>query len=330
MNLDYSPLSAPVSFADKWTSLKNTITQKSASSKIGYALTVMIICGMTLSVIQSSLQNPSVNRFAFVTVCVAIILIVIIGAIFIILNSQTSKVQLSKFITANQLTSVVFDQQNEPGLLFNIGYACNYTGFAIPQANELQIANYEYTVGGGSSKKTYQYGVIRCKLDKKLPNVFFDATSNNTLGFSNFSELRNNQQLSMEGDFDKYFKVYVPSDYQTDTLYWLTPELMQLLKEHMSNFDIEIVDNYLYAYHSAKFKFNAQEIPSLIQIGQWLLAQFNQNTKNYKDSRTATADLIAQSGQRLKRSTTLITLIIVTICILFYTIMLATGNIPDS
>lgn len=42
--------------------------------------------------------------------------------------------------------------------------------------------------------------------------------------------------LSLEGDFDRYFTLYCPGDYERDALYVFTPDLLALLIDESRHF----------------------------------------------------------------------------------------------
>lgn len=51
--------------------------------------------------------------------------------------------------------------------------------------------------------------------------------------------------LSLEGDFDRHFRLYVPSGYERDALCVFTPGLMALCIDETGDLDIEIRDDQL-------------------------------------------------------------------------------------
>lgn len=70
------------------------------------------------------------------------------------------------------------------------------------------------------------FGYIRFKLPRRLPNMVLDANFNNSAFKTTMpSTVRSDQKLSLEGDFDKYYTLYVPKQYETDALYVFTPIL---------------------------------------------------------------------------------------------------------
>ena len=109
--------------------------------------------------------------------------------------------------------------------------------------------------------------------------------------------------LSLEGDFDKYFTLYAPREYERDALYVFTPDLMVLLIDRLASYDLEIVDNRLYTYSHKPFNMldpeTHERLASIVQVvGQKATNQ----TMRYADDRsTPYSDIIASGGVRLRR-----------------------------
>lgn len=125
------------------------------------------------------------------------------------------------------------------------------------------MGNYRYTVGSGRNRTTRTWGFLALQLDRALPHMVLDATSNNgPFGATNLpAGFRRDQILSLEGDFDRYFTLYCPVEYERDALYVFTPDLMALLIDNAHEFDVEIVDEWMFVYSSTPF---AMHDPALI------------------------------------------------------------------
>ena len=224
-----------------------------------------------------------------------------------IIQSTTASLRLKAFAEANGFGFSEDTRQGEnPGLIFQYGDSHRIVqGLALNDQAGTLIANYRYMTGSGRSRQAHYHAFVRVTLSRKLPQVLLDAVSNNFMGkISNFADVDNNQRIDLEGDFNNYFQAYAPVNYGPDTLYWLTPELMQLLIQSLANYDIEVVDNYVYLYHAGEFEFDEATTRNLIGIGQWLYAEFEQNTRRYSDERIGSfaANTVAAPGKRLKRS----------------------------
>lgn len=213
---------------------------------------------------------------------------------------------LMEFAVANNLKLQLEQKSfNHQGVMFQAGHdRIIKHAFTIPtSASPIEIGNYQYVIGNGKNSKTAITGYIHAKLPRKLPHILLDATANNHLWVSNLPQAFNtNQILSLEGDFDKYFTLYSPKEYERDALYIFTPDVMLALVQHASNYDIEIVDDNLYLYSSKPFDLlRADAWKHLISLISTISPEFESQTDYYADERVYSrqANIIAPEGQRL-------------------------------
>ena len=171
-------------------------------------------------------------------------------------TNQVSIACLYTFAKVNGLTLEL--EQNdtiETGMIFNIGKIGNYS--ISLKGDGFRIGNYDYSDGTHEGKHG-SWAFIAVELSSTLPHIVLDGRANNMNFFgSNLSNLpkyyMNDQVLSLEGDFDKYFTLYAPEDYKSDALYIFTPDLMAQLIDVSAPFDAEIVGNKLYFYQEGAF-----------------------------------------------------------------------------
>ena len=97
--------------------------------------------------------------------------------------------------------------------------------------------------GGVPRSRTWRYIVVR--LPAPLPHLVLDATANDGVGSDLPVGVDRGQRLSLEGGFDRSFRVYSPAPYGKDALYLLTPDVMAALIDHAAGFNLEIVDDTL-------------------------------------------------------------------------------------
>ena len=117
-------------------------------------------------------------------------------------------------------------------------------------ASGLVVGNARFTTGSGRGRKVREWGYATVRLGTRLPHIVLDARGNNSLvGHTNLPlDLDPNQRLSLEGDFDRHFKLYCPREYERDALYLFTPDVMARFVDHAAEFDVEIVDDRLFLY----------------------------------------------------------------------------------
>jgi hypothetical protein len=171
-----------------------------------------------------------------------------------------------------------------------------------------QLATFNYNV---DSKTQQRFGMLRITLPGPVPNVVLDAVNNNRWKRDSNLPLafKRGQSLQLEGDFNKYFNVYVPEGYGVDALYFLTPDVMQVLITSGKTYDFEFIDKYLYLYDNVLPGLSTaawiQYIQTSIQTCDYFAAQFRPEVRRYQDDRQASqvvsqATAVAPSGQRLK------------------------------
>jgi hypothetical protein len=221
-------------------------------------------------------------------------------------RSALRGLRYSKFAEANGITFLTGEAKTHPGLTFSLGHSRRFNpGFAIDNKAHTNFGNYTWVTGSGRNSTTHHQGFVSINLSRKLPHVVLDAQKNNR--FANLSNLpvglKSRQQISLEGDFDKHFTVYCPSDYGRDTLYWLTPELMALLIDKFADYDVEVVDNYVYLYPNGAFDLDQTTIENIVNLAEWLYQELQDNTHRYSDERVAsfTANTVDKDGRRLKQ-----------------------------
>lgn len=157
------------------------------------------------------------------------------------------------------------------------------------------LGNYNQPGSKVSNTQEETWGVIRIELPRNLPNVLLDSKANDILGrFSNLpTGYAGYQKYELEGGFNDYFTVYAPRGYERDMLYFLTPELMAAFIDYGANFDIEIIDDYLYLYSSMPFGFTPETLQPLFDIIETLGFETTDNTGRYADDHAISASVTA-------------------------------------
>jgi hypothetical protein len=252
-----------------------------------------------------------------------IFLAILIGlAILIIVRhfgsggSWAKWMRLSQFAEANGLQFRSRSANpNYSGMIFHLGdgrAALNHLNSS--SGRYFDLGSFQYSTGSGKSRSTHNWGFLALNLDRKLPNMVLDSKENNTLFGSDLPiTFKRDQILSLEGDFDKHFTLYCPKEYEQDALYVFTPDLMALLIDDAGSFDVEIVDDWMFIYSPHAFApLDAQNYARLFNIVQSVGTKTVSQTANYHDDRigSATANIVAPQGQRLRHGTSIGALII--------------------
>jgi len=181
------------------------------------------------------------------TILVPGIFIFILMAEIILLSVQVNKVKQrawQQFAAVNKWPISDGDAYVVPPGLQNIGNSRRTSQVIAAQFSNItcDLLTYEYTVGSGKSSHTYYFTIARIRLAKQFPHIILD--SKKRLGVRNIPAGYEN--LALEGDFDKFFKLYEAKGEEVDVLSIITPDVMQTLLDNDQQQDIEIWGNCLY------------------------------------------------------------------------------------
>lgn len=207
-----------------------------------------------------------------------------------------------------------------PGAIFQIGDTRQAVDHLRSGANATQpgrffdFGNYRYTTGSGKNRTTRTWGFLAFHLDRKLPNMVLDSRANNGFFGSNLpATFTRDQILPLEGDFDRYFTLYAPKEYERDALYVFTPDLMALLIDEAAPFDVEIIDDWMFVYSNIAFRTgDANLYARLFRIMDTVGTKTLTQTDRYVDERVGTfaANIVAPAGARLKRRVSIASVIV--------------------
>ena len=228
--------------------------------------------------------------------------------------------RLDNFAEANALTLTPVDNFPAfPGTVFRSGHYGRASNLVHSVAERehtfgthryssvdrvLSIGNFEYSVTSQYDTESRGWGFMALQLERRLPNMVLDAKANNPLRRTNLPRsFDRNQRLSLEGDFDRYFTLYCPKKYERDALYLFTPDLMALLIDKASPFDVEIIDNWMFVYSDKPFRStNPAVYKRLLHIADTVGRKALWQSKRYSDERVDgfSANVIDRTGQMLK------------------------------
>jgi len=168
----------------------------------------------------------------------------------IVAQSKVRKEFMLQFAKTNGLQYVgCGDSAATKGNLFKKG---NSTGRSVSHLVEgekggrrIKFFLYTYSVGSGKHKQIYNYTVCEIFFNGQAPDIVIESKSD-----WDFISYAGNQQKEMpvEGFFKEYFGVYVPEDFEIETLEIFTPDVMAYLVEHAKKYNFEFVEDRLYIF----------------------------------------------------------------------------------
>jgi hypothetical protein len=239
-------------------------------------------------------------------------------------GTWTSWYRLSAFAAANGMNFTPRQgPPNYPGEIFGIGRdAAALAHLTSTSGRYLDLGNYCYTTGSGRSSTTHYWGFMALALDRAMPNIVLDSKANNTLFGTNLpATLDKSQVLHLEGDFDKYFTLYCPKEYEQDALYIFTPDLMALLIDEAAPFDVELVDRWMFVYSAKPFAMkDPATLERLFTIADTVGAKTLTQTEHYADDRVGdpAINAVASQGLRLKHGVSILGVVIVAGFVVFW------------
>lgn len=275
----------------------------------GIAVVVLVVFGSIattmISAVVSAIGTGGGGGMALLFALAPILVIGIIVAVGITLSVRAARTgsdrmyRLDGFARANAMQYVPrFDNPGLPGMIFSLGNSRHSTDLVRgDRPRFVEFANYRYTTGSGKNQQTHHWGYVAVKLDTPLPHIVLDATSNNGLFGSNLPlAFDKDQRLSLEGDFDRYFSLYCPADYERDALYLFTPDIMARFIDNAAALDVEIVDDWLFLYAKRDFStLDPQTWAWLFSVVGALLDKFAQWAR-WRDERLAADRMIPDAA----------------------------------
>lgn len=130
----------------------------------------------------------------------------------------------------------------------------------------LRLADYSYTKQSGKNRQTYVCTFGELTTNGALPKVLCIPASwwDNVLIES--WKPSGARQLSLEGDFNSKFTVYVPQDQEMEALQILEPDVMAKLMDGFANYGFECTDSHMYLFTTGTMKENRESILALSSL----------------------------------------------------------------
>ena len=283
---------------------------------IGCAGVVMIALfgGFAFAPLVIGIQNGSVGAIVFGAVMTALTGGLVWLTVWGIRKAVTAAnrrwprwLKLDAFARAN---GMIFSPRDAnpayPGAIFGVGgsrTAAEHLRSATDRF--LDYGNYQFTTSNGKNTTTHTWGFLALQLDRTLPHMMLDATGNNTMfGMGLGGAFDRSQVLQLEGDFNSHFTLYCPRQYERDAYYVFTPDLMALLIDNASPFDVEIIDRWMFVYSTVPFDLEQPGLHQrMLQIIDTVGAKTLTQTDRYVDERIGefAPNIVAPAGQRLRR-----------------------------
>lgn len=136
-----------------------------------------------------------------------------------------------------------------------------------------RLFDFQYTIGNGKNAQTFKTTVFLFQMDRvDLPDLLLRSSA----GLANDPKPGLSERLNLEGDFNKFFKVFAEPGKEVESFVILTPDVMQFLVTNGHGYDIETFSLGLAVYSRGDYR-RQDKLPGLIDFGIKLHAQIMQN-----------------------------------------------------
>ena len=160
---------------------------------------------------------------------------------------------------------------NRAGFPFNIGHDNSLEDFISGQYQgfPVNLFIYSYETGSEKEKVEHIYTVFEITYNLTLPHLFLKKKHEN-FGESIFGFFKNEKQISLEGDFDKYFTLLAPQGFQLEALQIFTPDFMLKMRDQWKGYNLEFVGNRIYIYRDCRID-RKKELHNMYDLVQHLI-----------------------------------------------------------
>lgn len=186
----------------------------------------------------------------------------------------------TKFAEANNLEACDADNLRNclPASVIRSGaHSEKIAGYRLDIAQGSAIViDYSYVIGSGKNSTAYVYAIATMQFDKEYPHIFLDSRSNGTAG-----RYQSSQRVQLEGNFNKYFDLFMPEGSGAGSLTVLSPDVMQTLVDQVQPFDVEIDKNSL-SLITVGYGYTQENLSSLLNAGNVLSKEFSEINRSWQ------------------------------------------------
>lgn len=240
-------------------------------------------------------------------------------------TSRETWMPLVRFADSNNLAFIRSAAgPSYPGVVFGRENSSATDHVWSPSGVFADAGKLSYTTGSGKGQRTHLWHFIAYRLPRDVPHLVLDSKSNDsTLGSNLPTEFSATQRLRLGDPFDTHFTLYAPKEYEQDAFQLLSPDVIEEVLRVPGQFDLELVDSWLFLY--TPYPVNLAEPGSwqfIQEVQDGLLRVLARNLDHYQDERSkpgtspsgpsgfpsdanhvaTRAPQIAFQGQRLQRS----------------------------
>ncbi|WP_156760331.1 hypothetical protein [Microbacterium karelineae] len=263
--------------------------------------------GVFVMMLTYGSRDPSAREAFLAGLAIVGFALLLIGTLVVVWVNHRKRWRVRRAAAEMALThGWHYELEVDPGLLTGSLFRCGTrarveNAMHVHAPRFVEIGNHTFVAPQGQSFKGLdQIGYIRVLLDRSLPHMHLPAQGRTgvrpyTIGFDRA------QLMDLEGDFNRYWRLFVPKGYEQDAYYVFTPDLMATLVDWIPGCDVEIIDDEMFIYAPGPFDLTRPEILEAAQIvADTVGAHTAQRSSRYSDEQSAHPDLVGSGGARLK------------------------------
>lgn len=163
------------------------------------------------------------------------------------------------------------------GKLFSIGHSHRTYNMlsGTYQSYPVRIFTYSFTVGSGKQQHSYTYTVCEATGSTQFPDITLTSKQNGFLANPHVLSF-SDEHIQLEGDFNKYFTLTVPKNYEQEAYEILTPDVMASLIDKAKKLNFEFVGDKIYVYVEHEITTRA-ELQELFDATSFLIPLFEKS-----------------------------------------------------
>lgn len=216
----------------------------------GAAVAVLLLPRMLRLSAQPSMSRGNLFAVLWTGVVILVVFTLVVGAIQSI-RKRKRWASLARFADENGLAFRLCSADPAyPGCLFALGHSRASVNHVWSERGLLaDCGRYTYTTGSGKDRTKFDWSFAAFRLPRAMPHLLLDARANNVAGLSNLPvSFSADQRLTLGAPFDEQYSLYAPVGYGPDAFYLFPPDLLSMLIDAPADFDIEIVDHWMFFY----------------------------------------------------------------------------------
>ncbi|WP_156761458.1 hypothetical protein [Microbacterium karelineae] len=250
-----------------------------------YLCIVLMVLGVRIDTLQDNrIEARDIRDMA---VCAAVFAVWVVAAVWLRRWSERPPSSRARIRQGRQMLTAFangFASQPRRGAAFSSLITAEQHAHCFPRfvAEGVEFGN----VGFRRRSRSGSWQYIAFRLPVPLPHMLLDSTESGSLAPMLPVHVGRHQELSLEGDFDRWFQMYAPAGYGRDALFVLTPDVMAVLIDHAHGFSMEIVGERVVFFRPGAADYSNPDPWNVVaEIAEAVMDPFLRNTSRYRDAR---------------------------------------------